>query len=69
MDVTQAATFMAGTILVSTGVVVMIAVAVLINNILHRHWKPVRLFTPDSWTAFNPPIQVAHVKEEADKKV
>jgi hypothetical protein len=30
---------------------------VVINNILHRYWQPVRIFTPDSWKGFQPPQQ------------
>jgi hypothetical protein len=67
MDVGQAATFMVGTVLVSIGTVVIVAVAVLVNNILHRYWKPVRLFTADSWAAFNPP-HVQYIEQgEVDK--
>ena len=55
MDMTQAAMFLAGSILVMIGLVVIVSGAVVINHILQKYWKPVRIFTPDSWTAFNPP--------------
>jgi hypothetical protein len=55
MDMTQAAIFLAGSILIMIGMIVIISGAVVINQILQKYWKPVRIFTPDSWAAFNPP--------------
>jgi hypothetical protein len=55
MDMNQAAVFLGGSILIMLGFVVVIAGTVLINNIIHRYWKPVKIFHPDSWRAFNPP--------------
>lgn len=48
----QAAVWLAGSILFSLGLVAVIAGFVAINNILHRYWKPVRIFTPDSFHPF-----------------
>jgi len=62
MDMDQAAVFLAGSILTVLGFVVVIAGIVVINNILHKYWKPVRLFTADSWH-FNPPQRFAHAEE------
>jgi hypothetical protein len=42
----QAAVFLAGSILTMLGFVVVIAGAVIINNILHKYWKPVQLWVP-----------------------
>ena len=50
MDMDQAAVFLAGSILTAIGGVVIVAAVVAVNNILHRYWKPVRIFTPDSWS-------------------
>ena len=58
----QAATFLGASILIMAGTIVIIAGALAINNILHRYWKPVRIFTPDSWKGFNPPV-----REEFDR--
>ena len=55
MDMDQAAVFLGGSILTMLGFVVVVAGIVAINNIISRFWKPVRLFTPDSWSAINPP--------------
>ena len=55
MDMDQAAVWLCGSILTTLGFLVIIGGAIIVNNLLHRYWKPVRMFTPDSWTAFNPP--------------
>ena len=49
MDMDQAAVFLAGSILTAIGFVVIVAAAVAVNNLLHKYWKPVRIFTADSW--------------------
>ena len=54
MDMDQAAVFLAGSILTALGFIVVIGAVVIINNLLHNYWKPVRIFTPDSWN-INPP--------------
>jgi hypothetical protein len=46
---------LAGSILFALGIVVLVAGVVVVNNIISKYWKPVRIFTPDSWKAFNPP--------------
>jgi hypothetical protein len=66
MDMDQSAVFLAGSILTALGFVVVIAAMVVVNNILHRYWKPVRIFTADSWTAINPPVRYA-TPEEMEK--
>jgi hypothetical protein len=65
----QAATWFAGSILVTLGFLVIIAGVIVVNNLLHKYWKPVRIFTPDSWKGFNPPTYVAQEPVlEKDKK-
>ena len=54
MDMDQAAVFLAGSILTMLGFIVVIAAIVVINNIIHKYLKPVRIFTSDSWNV-NPP--------------
>jgi hypothetical protein len=39
MDMDQAAVFLAGSILTALGFIVIIATAVVINNIIHKYWK------------------------------
>ena len=49
MDVDQAATFLAGTILTGAGFAITGIVIVFLNNLFHKYWKPIKLFTPESW--------------------
>jgi hypothetical protein len=49
MDMDQAAVFLAGSVLIMMGVIVIVAAAVAVNNIIHRYWKPIKIFTADSW--------------------
>lgn len=56
MDMDQSAVFLAGSILTALGFITLIGAVVVINNILHRYWKPVKIFTADSWN-INPPAR------------
>jgi len=66
MDMDQAAVWLAGSILTVLGFVIIVIGIVVINNIIHKYWKPVALFTPDSWKGFQPPVRYAH-QEELDR--
>lgn len=44
MDMDQAAVFLAGSILTAMGFIVLVAGVVVINNILHKFWKPITIF-------------------------
>lgn len=61
----QAAVWLAGSILTMLGMIVVIAGIIVINNIIHKYWKPVRIFTADSWN-INPPHRFAS-QEELDR--
>ncbi len=50
MDMDQSAVWLAGSILAMLGLIVVVAGVVIINNIIHKYWKPVRIFTEDSFT-------------------
>jgi len=63
MDIDSAAVWLAGSILVMLGFIIVTIGIVAINNILHTYWKPVKLFTPDSWKGFQPPQQFIHERE------
>jgi hypothetical protein len=39
MDMDQSAVFLAASILTMLGLIVLVAGAVVINNIIHKHWK------------------------------
>jgi len=49
MDMDQAAVFLAGSVLTALGFIVVVIGLVVINNIIARHWRPIRIFTEDSW--------------------
>jgi hypothetical protein len=55
MDMDQAAVFLAGSILTALGFLAFVIAVVVVNNILHKYWKPIAIFTPDSWKGFHPP--------------
>ena len=61
----QAAVFLAGSILTALGFVVVIGAIIIVNNLLSKYWKPVRIFTSDSWN-LNPPVRYA-TPEEMEK--
>ena len=75
MDMDQAAVFLAGSILTMLGFVVVVVGIVIINNIIHKYWKPVKIFSADSWYV-NPPhrftteeeIAAMYAKKAVDKK-
>ena len=66
MDMDQAAVWLAGSILTVLGFVIIVIGIVVVNNIIHKYWKPVNIFTPDSWKAFHPPERYVH-QEELDR--
>lgn len=39
MDMDSAAVFLAGTILYALGIIVIVIATVVVNNIIHKHWK------------------------------
>jgi hypothetical protein len=57
MSVESAGVFLASTILVGLSIILIIITILFINNLFAKYWKPVKLFTPDSWSAFQPPMQ------------
>jgi hypothetical protein len=67
MDMDQAAVWLAGSILFALGAVVIVAGVVVINNIMHKYWKPVRMFTPDSFHQFKEPLPRYATEEEVEK--
>ena len=65
MDMDQAAVFLAGSILTALGFLVIIAAIIVVNNLLHKYWKPVKIFSADSWH-INPPHRFG-TPEELEK--
>jgi hypothetical protein len=43
MEMSQAATFLGGSILTVIGFIVIVAGIVVVNNILHKFWKPIKI--------------------------
>ena len=44
MDMDQSAVWLAGSILTMLGLITVIVGIVIINNILHKYWKPIQFF-------------------------
>jgi hypothetical protein len=63
MDIVNAANILAGSILTGLAVLVAVIVVVAVNNIVHKYWRPVRIFTADSWH-FNPPSRFIEPEEK-----
>lgn len=72
MSLEQAANFLSGSVLIILGLMAIVAGSVVINNLIHRFWKPVTIFTRESFTLFgghpmnNDPMQNL-TQEEYDK--
>jgi len=66
MTIEQASTFLVGSILTMLGFIIVVGAIVVINNIISKYWKPVRIFTPDSWTLFGHHYEMS---EEDYKKI
>jgi hypothetical protein len=49
MNLEQAAIFLTGSILTMLGFIVITIGVVVINNILHKYWKPVKFLYYDSY--------------------
>jgi len=62
MDIDTAAEVLAGSILTGLALITFVITIVVINNIISKYWKPVRIFTADSWN-FNPPSRFIEPEE------
>jgi len=67
MDMDQAAVWLAGSILFALGAVAIVAGVVVINNIIAKYWKPVSVFTADSFHPFKEPLPRYATEEEVAK--
>lgn len=56
----QAAIFLAGSILTMLGLVVITAGIIVINNIIHKYWKPVKIWMFESY----PPSVMLQQKDD-----
>ena len=64
MDIDKSAAFLAGSVLIMLGVITIVAGGVVINIILNKYWKPVRIFTADSWQTSSEPSMPQYATEE-----
>jgi hypothetical protein len=48
MTIESAATFLVCVILLSCGIIVLVGLVLLINNLLHRYWKDLHWNLPES---------------------
>jgi hypothetical protein len=64
MGITEASIFLTSTLLVCVGVIVVVGGAIVVNNMIHRWWKPLSWsIVPSDWK------QVATRKfDDEDKK-
>ncbi len=62
MSMDQAAVFLASSILVILAAIIIVAGILIVNNLLNKFWKPVKVFTPDSWKGFNPPHYISETE-------
>lgn len=62
MDMNQAAVFLAGSILTMMGFIVIVVALVIINNIFHRYWKPVKMWKFETY-----PPQFMHQEPAIDQ--
>jgi len=63
MDMDQAAVFLAGSVLTMMGFVVIIVGLVVINNVIHKYWKPLGWFKSMGLTFEHPPARFAEPHE------
>ena len=63
MDMDQAAVFLAGSVLTALGFIVVVIGLVVINNIIARYWKPIKIFTEGSWASLGGPARFAEPPE------
>ena len=47
MEMDKLAVFFAGSILVTLGMIVIVSGIILVNNLIHKYWKPVTWFKYD----------------------
>ena len=59
MTIESAATFLVCVILLGCGVIVLIGVILLVNNLLHRYWKDLHWNLPESMR----PMRYPHEQE------
>jgi hypothetical protein len=62
MDVNQAATFLAGSLLIGIALVIVGSVILILNNLFHKFWKPIKMIA-----YHNPQYQEPVLEKEENK--
>jgi hypothetical protein len=71
MTIESASTFFVGSILYMLAIVVIVAGVTLINNIISKYWKPVKIWLPHYFgepQRFATEEEVARIAPSMDKK-
>lgn len=69
MDMDKSMVFLSGSILIMLGFIVIVAGSIVINNLLHKYWKPVTIFTAGSWQPFEGRSLPRYATEEELAKI
>jgi len=48
LDITNAVNFLVGSILFSFAAIILVVMVIILNNLFHKYWKPIR------WQIFDP---------------
>ena len=68
MDITGAAVFLVGTLLIGLGFCVMAAMMLFLNNIFSKYWKPITWRINDMFVEYQPlPVKKTTEPVEKDK--
>jgi hypothetical protein len=71
MSIESASNFFVGSILYTLAIVIIIAGITVINNIISKYWKPVKIWLPHYFNEpqrFATPEEVARITPTMDKK-
>jgi hypothetical protein len=64
----NASTFLIGSILLSVSFIILAVAAIAINNLFHKYWKTVTVFSADSWTLFGNTTADNYVRNHPEYK-
>lgn len=70
MDMDKASMFLAGSILISLGLIVAVGAVIVINNLLSKFWKPVTIvkWTDPEPSRFLTPEEAAKIAQSQNTK-
>ena len=67
MDVNQAAVFLAGSLLVGIAGIIIGATLLILNNLFHKFWKPVKMIAYHQPKYEDDQVRIAPVMEDEPK--